>query len=116
MPCSRGNPKGQMRRCEPEAMTRRDFHHSPRCVDQLVRVVSVFRNVVSGRIFVGKRGNRNAWLRVVLLQGAVSHNRYIMAQQQSTRQRPFAEILSAYLNDHRETLRRMPLSQCTKNL
>jgi hypothetical protein len=66
-----------MRRGHPKALTRGDLHDPPRCVDYLVRAVSVFRNVVSRRIFIGKRGNRNARLGIVLPQGAVSHDRYI---------------------------------------
>jgi hypothetical protein len=66
-----GNPNGEIRRSQPEALTCRDFHNTPCCVNELVTAVSVFRNVMSGRIFQdihrqGWKSKRPTWDRILV--------------------------------------------------
>jgi hypothetical protein len=74
------NPECKLRRDEPHAMAGRNLHDASGGINQLVRSMSVFRNLKARGVIIGKSGHRDASNRIKLPKKfALSHLRYIMA-------------------------------------
>ncbi len=75
-----GKPDGGARRNQPHVSTRKYFHDPANGVDQLIRPMSVFRDLKPSGVFISERRDGNPALWIELPENAqLSHWRYIMA-------------------------------------